>query len=131
MNRSALKRAIVQHLLKHQGEWIPGKALDAMFGCKDRQRKAAVESLRFQKWPVIGDKINGYKISYNVKERLDYYNRREKEIKVQFASLKTMRARDESGELWTQPQVIEKMVEEEMEKSLEPAQNLLGKRGCK
>ena len=81
MNRSALKRAIIQHLLKHQGEWIPGKALDAMFGCKDRQRKAAVESLRFQKWPVIGDKINGYKISYNVKERLDYYNRREKEIK--------------------------------------------------
>jgi len=111
MNRSALKRAIVQHLLKHQGEWIHGKTLDAIFSCTDRQRKAAIESLHFQKWPVIADKSKGYKISYNIQERLDYYNRREKEIKVQLASIKTMRARDESGELFAQDFVIEKEME--------------------
>lgn len=115
MNRSELKRAIVQHLLKHQGEWIYGKTLDAIFGCSERQRKAAIESLHFQKWPVIADKSRGYKISYNIQERLDYYNRREKEIKVQLASIKTMRAITESGELWAQEWIISKEIEKEME----------------
>jgi biotin operon repressor len=113
MNRSALKRAILQHLLKHQGEWTYGKTLGSLFSCNRRQYENAIESLRFQKYPIIADKSKGYKITYNIQERLDYYNRREKEIKVQLASIKTMRARDESGELFAQDFVIKREMEKE------------------
>ena len=74
-----------------------------------------IESLRFENYPIIADKGKGYMITYDIKERLLYYERRKKELKVQFAAIKIKELRDMNGELWTQPQVINEMVEEEME----------------
>jgi hypothetical protein len=117
MKSEELKRAILQHLLKHQDEWTPGPTMDSLFSCSDRQRKAAIESLHFDAFPILAheDKTKGYKISYDVNECRAYYDRCEKEIKVRLASIKTMRALVESGELFAQPQVIENLIEKEME----------------
>ena len=113
MKAEELKRAILQHLLKHRDEWTPGPVMDALFSCSDRQRKAAIESLHFDAFPILAheDKTKGYKISYDVSECRAYYDRCEKEIKVRLASIKTMRALVESGELFAQQFVIEKEIE--------------------
>jgi len=114
MKPEELKRAILQHLLKHQNEWTFGKTLDSLFSCSDRERKAVIEALHFDGFPVIADKGKGYKISYDATERKAYYDRREKEIKVQLASIKTLRALTESGELFAQSQVIENEIQKEI-----------------
>jgi len=111
MKPEELKRAILQQLLKHQNEWTYGKTFDALFGCNRRQHEAAIESLRFEKYPIIADKGKGFKVSYNPRERREYWDRCERELKTRLASVKTMRALQESGELFAQPQVIEKEIE--------------------
>ena len=111
MKLSKLKSAILQTLVKNSkaGLWTCGRTLDELHGCSDRQRKAVIEYLHFDGWPVIvhPDKTKGYKITYDKKEQREYYNRREAELKKQFASLKIMRAAGESGELWMQDFTIE------------------------
>lgn len=117
MDADKLKRAILQHLLKCPNEFTRGKALDSLCNCTDRQRKDAIESLRFDGYPIVSpkDKQLGYRYSFSKAERQEYYARREKELKVQFAAIKTMRAKEESGELFGQPFVIEKLVEKELD----------------
>jgi hypothetical protein len=106
-----LKRAILQHLLKHQNEWTHGKIFDSIFACNRRQHEAAIAALRFEKYTIIADKGKGFKISFDPKERREYWDACERELKARLASVKTMRALQESGELFAQDFVIEKEME--------------------
>jgi biotin operon repressor len=108
MKPEELKRAILQHLLKHQGEWIHGKIFDALFGCNRRKHEKAIATLRFEKYPIIADKGKGFKISYDTNERREYWDACERELKARLASVKTMRAIQESGELFAQDFVIQR-----------------------
>jgi biotin operon repressor len=116
MEMEKLKRAILQYLLKCPNEFTRGKVLDATFSCSERARKDAIESLRFDGFPIVSpeDKRLGYRYSFSKIERQEYYMRREKELKVQFAAIKTMRAKEESGELFAQDFVIQKQIEKEL-----------------
>ena len=119
MEIEKLKRAILQELAKNsqRGEYTRGKVLDNLFGCDDRRRKEAIESLHFDGYPIIvhEQKSNGYKISYDPIERANYYARRETELKKQFASIRTMKALDTAGLLFAQDFVIEQEIEKELE----------------